>query len=58
MAELIDSGSLSERIVAQLRPLEEDEDAFTEAARRIYIELADCLLDNEPWSGRGLEPQG
>ena len=58
VAELIDSGSLSERIVAQLRPLEEDEDAFTEAARRIYIELADCLLDNEPWSGRGLEPQG
>lgn len=46
------AGSLSERIAAALRPYEADEDAFTEAARRLYIELADCLLDNRPWRGR------
>ena len=52
--QLIASGSLAERLRAVLSPLVGDDDAFTEAARGIYIELADCLLDNEPWSGRGL----
>jgi hypothetical protein len=52
---VIDTGSLSERIRAVLRPFDtaSDED-FTEAARRIYIELMDCLEANEPWRGRGL----
>ena len=50
------SGTLSERIAAALRPHVADDDAFTETARRIYIELADCLLDNEPWRGRGWDP--
>ena len=52
IASVIESGSLSERIAARLRPHQGNEDAFTEAARRTYIELADCLLDNEPWRGR------
>jgi gamma-glutamyl:cysteine ligase YbdK (ATP-grasp superfamily) len=52
---VIDRGSLSECIRSALSPYEEasDED-FTEAARRIYIELMDCLDANEPWRGRGL----
>ena len=54
VGRMIPRGSLSEAIRAQLLPLVDDDDAFTETARRIYIELADCLLENEPWSGRGL----
>jgi gamma-glutamyl:cysteine ligase YbdK (ATP-grasp superfamily) len=52
---VIETGSLSERIRAALAPFESaaDED-FTEAARRVYIELMDCLEANEPWRGRGL----
>ena len=52
---VIGTGSLSERIRAALAPYEDasDED-FTEAARRIYIELMDCLEATEPWAGRGL----
>jgi len=55
VASVIDRGSLSECIRTALAPYEEgsDED-FTEAARRIYIELMDCLEANEPWRGRGL----
>jgi len=55
VAGIIERGSLSECIRSALRPYEEgpDED-FTEAARRIYIELMDCLEANEPWRGRGL----
>lgn len=55
VGRVIETGSLSERIRAALRPYESgaDED-FTEAARRIYIELMDCLEANEPWRGRGL----
>jgi carboxylate-amine ligase len=51
----IDTGSLAERIRAALGPWQDgpDED-FTEAARRVYIELMDCLRANEPWQGRGL----
>jgi len=52
---VIEAGSLSERIRAALRPHERAPDEeFTEAARRIYIELMDCLEANEPWRGRGL----
>lgn len=52
-------GSLSERILARLGPVaeavaaeERPESAFTEAARGIWLELADCLLENRPWAGR------
>ena len=51
---LIESGTLSERIRSHLMLYVDDEEGFTEAARRVYIELADCLESNEPWWGRGL----
>lgn len=51
---IIHSGTLAERIRAALLPAVTDEERFTETARRVYIELADCLDANEPWSGRGL----
>ena len=51
VARIIDRGTLSERIRAALVPHLGDEDGYTEAARRIYIRLADCLVDNEPWNG-------
>lgn len=55
-ARMIESGSLSERIRAELEPFADaDDEQFTEAARRIYIELADSLDANVPWHGRGLE---
>ena len=54
VADAIEAGSLSERILARLRPLADDEQAFTEAARRVWIELADSLMDNRPWAGRAL----
>ena len=52
--QIIASGSLSERIRAVLLPHAGDDEAFTEAARHLYIELADCLDANEPWRGRSL----
>ncbi len=55
VAEVARQGSLAERIAAALEPLADDEDQFTEAARRLYIELADCLLENRPWAGRAAE---
>ncbi len=51
----IETGTLAECIRAEMEPyLEADDDTYTEAARRIYIELADCLEANEPWQRRGL----
>jgi gamma-glutamyl:cysteine ligase YbdK (ATP-grasp superfamily) len=54
VGQVIEQGSLSERIAARLQPKLQDADAFTEEARRIWIELADCLLENRPWAGRAL----
>lgn len=52
---VIEAGTLSERIRAALSPVAEaDDETFTEAARKIYIELMDCLEANEPWARRGL----
>lgn len=54
-ARMVETGTLSERIRAALAPVAQaDDDTFTEAARRIYIELIDCLEANEPWARRGL----
>jgi glutathione synthase/RimK-type ligase-like ATP-grasp enzyme/gamma-glutamyl:cysteine ligase YbdK (ATP-grasp superfamily) len=54
-ARMVDTGTLSERIRAELAPVADaDDETFTEAARRIYIELIDCLEANEPWARRGL----
>ena len=52
---MIETGTLSEHIRAALDPFAEasDED-FTEAARKVYIELMDCLEANEPWGRRGV----
>ena len=52
-ARVIDAGSLSERIRAELEPFANDDEAFTDHARRVYIELMDCLEANEPWARRG-----
>ncbi|HEX7238728.1 MAG TPA: glutamate-cysteine ligase family protein [Longimicrobiaceae bacterium] len=50
---VIAAGTLSERIRAELAPFSDaDDDTFTDAARRIYIELMDCLEANEPWARR------
>ena len=60
-AGIVARGSLSEAILRKLGPLADAADAaddpsagraFTEAARTIWIQLADCLLENRPWSGR------
>lgn len=52
---VVETGTLSERIRAELLPYADaDDDTFTEAARLIYIELMDCLEANEPWRRRGL----
>jgi glutathione synthase/RimK-type ligase-like ATP-grasp enzyme/gamma-glutamyl:cysteine ligase YbdK (ATP-grasp superfamily) len=51
--QIVETGPLSERIRAALEPYADASDEeFTEAARRLYIELCDCLEANEPWRGR------
>jgi hypothetical protein len=52
VADVIRHGSLAERIRARLEPHASNGDELREAARAVYGELADCLLRNEPWSGR------
>ncbi|HEX8393831.1 MAG TPA: glutamate-cysteine ligase family protein [Longimicrobium sp.] len=55
VGRVIRTGTLSERIRAELAPVADaDDETFTEAARRIYIELIECLEANEPWARRGL----
>ncbi|MBW3569476.1 MAG: RimK-like ATPgrasp N-terminal domain-containing protein [Gemmatimonadetes bacterium] len=55
VARMIETGTLSERIRAEMAPFAQaDDETFTEGARRIYIELIDCLEANEPWARRGL----
>lgn len=54
VGEVIERGNLAERVAAALDPLVHDADAFTEAARRVWVELCDCLAENRPWPGRGL----
>lgn len=51
---VVERGNLSECITRVLDPYVDDEEAFTDAARRVYIQLTECLLENRPWSGRGL----
>jgi glutathione synthase/RimK-type ligase-like ATP-grasp enzyme/gamma-glutamyl:cysteine ligase YbdK (ATP-grasp superfamily) len=52
---VVEQGPLSERIRAALLPHAGDEAAFAAALRRVYAELADCLVANEPWRGRGAD---
>lgn len=49
---IVERGNLSERIVAALDPFVHDDDGFTDAARRLYVELSACLTENTPWKGR------
>ncbi len=56
VAAVVEQGSLSERIAAALAPHLDDDDGFTDAARRIYVELCDALRENVPWAGRGPLP--
>lgn len=49
---VVERGSLSERILGRLEPHLADDEAFTDEARRIYVQLSDCVRANEPWSGR------
>jgi glutathione synthase/RimK-type ligase-like ATP-grasp enzyme/gamma-glutamyl:cysteine ligase YbdK (ATP-grasp superfamily) len=52
VAEIIQQGSLSERIRARLEPFAASADTMREPLREVYRELARCLVRNEPWSGR------
>jgi len=46
------SGSLSERIRAKVESAGDSPEVQAEMLRRIYLELSDCLENNQPWSGR------
>jgi glutathione synthase/RimK-type ligase-like ATP-grasp enzyme/gamma-glutamyl:cysteine ligase YbdK (ATP-grasp superfamily) len=49
---VIERGNLSERIAQALTPWTDDDEAFMDAARRLYVELSECLRENTPWRGR------
>jgi hypothetical protein len=49
---ILERGNLSERMSRALEPWVDDASQFTEAARRLYIRLSECLTENEPWDGR------
>lgn len=51
-AAAVRQGSLAERLLERLLPLADREDEFNATARRLWIELADCLVENRPWPGR------
>jgi glutathione synthase/RimK-type ligase-like ATP-grasp enzyme/gamma-glutamyl:cysteine ligase YbdK (ATP-grasp superfamily) len=50
--DIIAHGTLSERIRARLEPHAGSGESLRRALREVYGELADCLVDNRPWSGR------
>jgi glutamate---cysteine ligase / carboxylate-amine ligase len=52
VSSIIQHGSLSERISAALLPHIGDADRFTEEARRVWVDLSQCLVENRLWSGR------
>ncbi|MEZ4235170.1 MAG: glutamate-cysteine ligase family protein [Myxococcota bacterium] len=55
VGKVIERGSLSECIQRRLLPHVDDRgDGFTQAARVVFRELSECLVDNRPWDGRGL----
>ena len=55
---MIESGTLSERIAARLRPYAADPAALRAQGTIVYGELADSLVRNEPWHGRGWPEAG
>lgn len=52
VAQIIESGSLAERIRAALEPSVGDAQRFEREMTRIYGELAESLIENVPWQGR------
>jgi carboxylate-amine ligase len=55
IAKVIESGTLSERIRARLALYAGDRAELHTETVRVYGELADCLIQNRPWSGRWME---
>jgi len=53
VASIIESGSLSERIRAELAPSAGDPALLRQETRRVYGELAECVFQNKPWAARG-----
>jgi glutathione synthase/RimK-type ligase-like ATP-grasp enzyme/gamma-glutamyl:cysteine ligase YbdK (ATP-grasp superfamily) len=49
--QIAERGTLSERMAAVLRARSRTDTELANVARRLYIRLSECLLDNEPWSG-------
>jgi glutathione synthase/RimK-type ligase-like ATP-grasp enzyme/gamma-glutamyl:cysteine ligase YbdK (ATP-grasp superfamily) len=49
------NGTLAERIRTRLAPVADSTQDFRAALREVYSELAECLIRNEPWSGRQVE---
>jgi glutathione synthase/RimK-type ligase-like ATP-grasp enzyme/gamma-glutamyl:cysteine ligase YbdK (ATP-grasp superfamily) len=52
VSSILQQGSLSERIAAALLLHVGDADRFTEEARRVWVDLSQCLVENRLWSGR------
>ncbi|CAN5662221.1 hypothetical protein BH23GEM9_BH23GEM9_24080 [soil metagenome] len=50
--DIIRQGTLSERIRRRLEPHTSSDDALRTELRRVYTELAECLVSNQPWAGR------
>ncbi|MEX2584358.1 MAG: glutamate-cysteine ligase family protein [Gemmatimonadota bacterium] len=53
-AQIVETGSLSERIRAALEPHSDQPARLRHETRRVYEELAESLVANTPWAGRGL----
>ena len=47
---ILETGNLSERLRRVLEPHKDDPNRLARVARRVYGELADALIRNEPWS--------
>src|SRR5690606_38790133 len=53
VAQIVETGSLSERVRSRLEPFAEQPQRLRAETRVVYGELADCLVTNTPWKGRG-----
>jgi glutamate--cysteine ligase len=49
VAAVVERGTLAERIAAALKPHAHDPHRFTDAARRLYVDLTECLRSNQVW---------
>ncbi|HSJ26145.1 MAG TPA: glutamate-cysteine ligase family protein [Longimicrobiales bacterium] len=55
VAGIVENGTLAERIRSRLEPHAASETSLRTALREVYGELAECLVTNEPWTGRGAQ---